>query len=201
LYEFAPGWDGVRTPGRINTLTSLGLALLAGAGACLVLRLARSRIPPGRRLLRDVASFAAVGVLAGTILLEGVGPVAHPNVPRSPPGLRAAVPPLLLLPTDPSQEHRYSYWSTAGFPEMVNGHGSFEPTALERLRRIVQPFPDAESVRALRTLGVRTVVLHPELAAGTPWQDASRRPIRGLGIAMTVTDGLVLYDLESRSTR
>jgi hypothetical protein len=23
LFDFAPGWDGVRTPGRINTLTSL----------------------------------------------------------------------------------------------------------------------------------------------------------------------------------
>src|SRR4051794_32807620 len=33
LYDYAPGWDGVRTPGRIVTLTSLGLALLAGGGA------------------------------------------------------------------------------------------------------------------------------------------------------------------------
>ena len=36
LSTYAPGWDGVRAPGRINTLTSLGLALLAGAGLCVV---------------------------------------------------------------------------------------------------------------------------------------------------------------------
>jgi hypothetical protein len=201
LYEFAPGWDGVRTPGRINTLTSLGLALLAGAGACLVLRLARHRITARRERLRDVASFAIAGLLAGAILLEGLGPVAHPNVPDPPKGLRGAVPPLLQLPTDPSQEHRYSYWSTAGFPEMANGHGSFEPTALQELRGIVRTFPDARSVSVLRTLGVRTVVLHPELAAGTPWQEASRRPTLGLGIARKVTGDVVLYHLHSRGRR
>ena len=29
LYELAPGWNGLRTPGRLNTFTSLGLAILA----------------------------------------------------------------------------------------------------------------------------------------------------------------------------
>ncbi|HLY95173.1 MAG TPA: hypothetical protein VKP14_10025, partial [Gaiellaceae bacterium] len=31
LRDVAPGWNGVRTPGRINNMTSLGLALLAAA--------------------------------------------------------------------------------------------------------------------------------------------------------------------------
>jgi len=33
LYDYAPGWDGVRVPGRIFTLATLFYALLAGAGA------------------------------------------------------------------------------------------------------------------------------------------------------------------------
>lgn len=33
LYEFLPGWQGIRVPGRLHTLTTLCLALLAGAGA------------------------------------------------------------------------------------------------------------------------------------------------------------------------
>ncbi|MGH2865944.1 MAG: hypothetical protein ACRDJX_11960, partial [Solirubrobacteraceae bacterium] len=32
LYDYAPGWDGVRVPGRIFTLATLCYALLAGAG-------------------------------------------------------------------------------------------------------------------------------------------------------------------------
>src|SRR5262249_5122631 len=31
LYELAPGWQGIRTPDRLVTLTQLGLALLAAA--------------------------------------------------------------------------------------------------------------------------------------------------------------------------
>ncbi len=32
LYDYAPGWNGVRVPGRIFTLATLFYALLAGAG-------------------------------------------------------------------------------------------------------------------------------------------------------------------------
>src|SRR3954453_3318702 len=53
LYEHAPGWESSRTPGRINTLTSLGLALLAAGGATILLarvRRPRVRTAPGGRL-------------------------------------------------------------------------------------------------------------------------------------------------------
>ena len=36
LFNYAPGWDGVRVPGRVFTLATLFLALLAGAGAQLL---------------------------------------------------------------------------------------------------------------------------------------------------------------------
>ena len=41
LYDYAPGWDGVRVPGRIFTLATLFYALLAGAGAQLLATIAR----------------------------------------------------------------------------------------------------------------------------------------------------------------
>ena len=50
LYELAPGWEGLRTPGRIHTFTTLGLALLAGAGTVLLLREIRTRPLLERRL-------------------------------------------------------------------------------------------------------------------------------------------------------
>src|SRR4029453_4705319 len=65
LFDFAPGWDGVRTPGRINTLTSLGLALLAGAGLCVVVRALRRRSPAAAAAARGAgwgwASFSSGG--------------------------------------------------------------------------------------------------------------------------------------------
>jgi hypothetical protein len=192
LFDLAPGWDGVRTPGRLNTLTSLGLALLAGAGLGVAASGLTRRSPAfgpsaGRR------AGAAAGTLAvGAILLEGLGPLAHPAVPPVPAGQRLAVAPQLHLPASFLDDLVYSYWSTEGFPATVNGAGGFDPIAYDRLRKTVRSFPDARSVAALRALGVRTVVLHPERG----WEDVAARPTGGLPVVRTVAGGVVLYRLE-----
>ena len=188
LFDFAPGWDGVRTPGRINTLTSLGLALLAGAGLCVTIRWIRSR--------RGSRAAVVVGALAvGAILVEGLGPLAHPRVPTTPEAVRSAPTPQLQLPAGFHSDLVYSYWSTAGFPQLVNGAGGFDPVGYDRLRKEVAGFPDRRSVGALRTLGVRSVLLHPDRAAGTPWENAARRPIAGLPVDREVVDGVIVFRL------
>jgi hypothetical protein len=183
LYDFGPGWDGVRVPGRLNTLTSLGLALLAGAGLCVVLR----------RVTRSRVRLAATTVFVGAMLVEGFGPLPHPTVPKAPSALRLATPPLLDLPTGPDVV--YEYWSTDGFPKIVNGSGSFEPSLTERLYARIAGFPDRRSVAALRSLGVHTVAFDPDLAAGTPWQEVLRRPVRGLPLERRRVGRLVLFEL------
>ena len=171
LFDFVPGWDGVRTPGRINTLTSLGLALLAGAGLCVIVRGLRGRTP---------AVAVAAGALGiGLVLVEGLGPLTHPRVTPPPP-------PSASSPHHSSISRRTTrstcYWSTAGFPEIVNGFGGFDPAGYDRLRKEVAGFPDARSVDALRELGVRTVLFHPEFAPGTAWEKALEKPTAGLGL-------------------
>jgi hypothetical protein len=200
LYSFAPGWDGIRTPSRLNTLTSLGLALLAGAGLCLVLRAIRN-VPAVRRTGREALAATAAGVLlVGLILLEGYGPIPHYRVPAAPPSLATAQAPLLNLPSDYFHDLEYMYWSTDGFPDMVNGSGAFEMNDLLSLRARVSGFPNEDSVEYLRNLGVRTVVLHPRLAQGTPWQGAETRPTAGLPVRTESRDGVVLYHLAPRTT-
>jgi hypothetical protein len=171
LFDYVPGWDGVRTPGRINTLTSLGLALLAGAGLCVVVRALRGRMP---------ALAAAAGVLGvALVLVEGLGPLTHPRVTPPPAAVRLEPGPQLHLPTEDSL---VMYWSTDGFPKIVNGFGGFDPTGYDRLRKEVAGFPDARSVQALRELGVRTVLFNPALAPGTVWEDVSEKSTAGLGL-------------------
>ncbi len=51
LYEVLPGWEAIRTPGRLVTFSSLALALLAAAGAESALR--RSRSPRRRSAARS----------------------------------------------------------------------------------------------------------------------------------------------------
>jgi hypothetical protein len=191
LFELAPGWNGVRTPGRINTLTSLGLALLAGAGMCVVARAARRAASSGR--LRRIAVPAVATSLVLGILVEGLGPLPHPEVPPVSAAARRAEPPVLHLPW--TEDHTYTYWSTAGFPRTVNGIGGFGPDLMHRLRGVVRGFPDERSVTALRRLGVRTVLLHRGLAPGTAWSRAGRRSIRGLPLERRDTKEAIVYVL------
>jgi hypothetical protein len=178
LYELGPGWDAVRTPSRLNTLTSLGLALLAAAGA--------HRL--GRRRLVAV-------LLPLVVLVEGAGfPYPHPTVAKPPPGLAKATPPRLHLPMYEYESRRFLVWSTNGFPEIVNGRGSFKPTEFDQLEQLMASFPDRRVVDYLHDLGVNTVVLHPDLVDGTAWEDWRSWPLHG-----TSTGGVVLYRLNTGS--
>ena len=188
LFDFAPGWDGVRTPGRINTLTSLGLALLAGAGVCVVARLLEGRRGP-------TFAHAAAGALVAVILLEGLGPLAHPRVPTSPASVRLEAAPQLHLPAGFRDDLRYSYYTTAGFPPTVNGAGGFDPDGYGALRREIAGFPDARSVAALRRLGVRTVLFHPGPAVGTTWERVATKSVAGLGIERERVGDVIVYRL------
>ncbi len=79
LFNYAPGWNGVRVPGRVFTLGTLFYALLAAAGAQQLVRL----IGPWLRSRSLDAAPALVGVaLLVGLLGEGAGHLAHPVVPQ-----------------------------------------------------------------------------------------------------------------------
>jgi hypothetical protein len=51
LFDYASGWDSIRTPGRLHVVTTLALALLAGAGLHWLVQAARRQgarhgVPP-----------------------------------------------------------------------------------------------------------------------------------------------------------
>jgi hypothetical protein len=187
LREIAPGWSGTRTPGRVNNLTSLGLALLAGAGLALLLRHMRPRLRmPAARLVATM-SIAA-------ILVEGFGPPAHKAVPGRPAAF-AAPAPQLHLPTIVGLDGVYAYWSIGGFPKLANAASSFDPTVVEEIRALSQQFPSRRSIMFFRRIGIRSVILHRDLARGTPWGRVATRPIAGLPLTRTDAGTLVIYRL------
>jgi hypothetical protein len=206
LYELAPGWQGSRTPGRLFTFTSLALALLAGAGvSALRTRSGRTgRLGEGSasagpagpaRVPRRAAAAALPAVLLLAVLAEGLG---RPPVLADPP-LRAlpADEPQMHLPSDDFNDFVYMFWSTAGFPDIVNGYSGFTPALLGNLRSDLRQFPDAATVARLEELGVRTVVLHVDRAAGTPWAGAHLRPVDGLSLRRVVEGQTVRFDLDA----
>jgi hypothetical protein len=210
LYELAPGWQGIRTPGRLATLTLLGLALLAAAGAQWLLEVAGRR----SRALFVLVAF----VCLAAIFAEGLGDVPHPRVPAVPVGTLAAPSPQLHLPSTVVSDPAYMLGSTAGFPAIVNGYSGFDPVELALVRRRAASSPDPGSVAFLRQRGIRSVVIHPSLplgrlAANTPQESVyggrrasglmerwRRAAARGPGVprvTRTARAGVAIYRLDA----
>jgi len=158
LFHHAPGFEGIRTPGRLVVSATVVLALLAAAGAQAVVTASRGAAGPGHRRTRLAG---AVGLaLALLVLAEGADDLAHPAPPRPPSlALRTGAGPVLILPSDDAADEAAMWWSTAGFPPLANGTSGFVPTGLARLRVQAQLLPSAAAVQALRAVGLRRVVV------------------------------------------
>ena len=204
LYDFAPGWDGVRVPGRIFTLATLFYALLAGAGAQLI---ATSIGSWGkRRALYRLSTIAGVVLLIG-IVGEGAGHLGHPVVPQ-PARAEIGLPgPRLDLPTDGAHDRVWQYFSTDGFYKIPVGNSTFDMPAVDDLRGGMNGFPDRASIEKLRFYGIRTVVLHTQPIKDLPGVHgyeiqeppeplaAAAKPIAGLGVTRRQVGSLVIYEI------
>jgi MFS family permease len=203
LYDIAPGWNGVRVPGRVFTTATLCLALLAGAGAQLVA--ARAGRWRARRSLSGLPTVVGAALAVG-LVGEGAGHLAHPVVPqpaRAEIGLPA---PVLDLPTDGAADRIWQYFSTNGFYSIPVGNSTFDIPTVDDLRGGMGTFPDRPSVEKLRYLGIRTVVLHLKLPklpgiAGYALPEprdpaaAAQKPVAGLGIGRRRIGSIVIYEV------
>jgi len=204
LYNYAPGWDGVRVPGRIFTLATLFYALLAGAGAQLLAKLIGAW---GKR-----HSIRALPALLGAVLVialvgEGAGHLGHPIVPQ-PARAEVGLPgPVLDLPTDGALDRVWQYFSTNGFYKLATGESTFDIPAIDDLRGGMNGFPDRASVEKLRFYGIKTVVLHTVLPKDLPAEQgwvfaeppnpvaAAKKPISGLDISRRRVGSIVIYEI------
>ncbi|GAC1441801.1 MAG: hypothetical protein NVSMB55_10540 [Mycobacteriales bacterium] len=193
LYDVLPGWKGLRTPGRLSVFWSLALALLAGLGAQRLLEGVHGSRVVGPRYRAAVGSVLAL-TCAALVLWEGSPRLPLPSVPQEPAGLFGLADPQVHLPASSPDDDVYMLWSTDGFPRIANGNASYLPPSLSAVRGLTA-FPDPPSVLLLRSRGYRTVVLHTDRAAGTPWADAASRPLDGLGVTSRRVGSLVIYDL------
>jgi hypothetical protein len=199
LYRYVPGWDALRTPGRMIIWVTFGLALLA---AGFVARLADPLIARARRPDPDAvhrvaagAGVAALLVPIGLVVADDWGSPRHWSVTTAPVRVSSLPAPIMFLPTDQIGDYHLMLWTTDGFPTLANGNSGFNPPEQEQLRRATRTFPDATSVAALRAKGIRTVVVVRSRAVGTGWADAADKPVAGLGIGRLDLGDAVIYSL------
>jgi hypothetical protein len=193
----------VRVPGRVFTLGTLFYALLAGAGAHVLVR----RIGPWgeRHSLRALPALLGVALVIG-IVGEGAGHLAHPVVPQ-PARAEIGLPgPVLDLPTDGPNDRLWQYFSTDGFYKIPGGNSTFDIYSVDDLRGGMDAFPDKASVDKLRYYRIRTVVLHlrmPRLPGIVGYAHAeppnaavaAAKPIAGLGVTERRVGSLVIYTI------
>ncbi|MFV2112166.1 hypothetical protein ACFHW0_07460 [Micromonospora sp. LOL_025] len=195
LFEHVPGWNGLRTPGRLMLWTTLLLGLLAAgavsAFATRVREVYAERIPSWPSPWLRLATLLPLVLVIG----EGLNSTPHPIVPPQPAAMRTVDGPLLVLPSNQSLDQPVMLWSTTRFQDVVNGGSGFTPQQLDDVRRVTLSFPDQVSVDYLRVLGVRNVLLMRDQIAGTPWEITVDAPVDGLGITREEIGDVVVYRL------
>ena len=191
LLEHAPGWQGVRTPGRILTLAWLGLALLAAAGVDRLTRLSQK----GRLGRTRAGSAALAAVLAAVALAEGWDRLPQAT-PRRPPSVALAdLPgPVLVLPSDEISDLTTMWWSTDRFPDVVNGGSAFVPRSLAQVRAVAAQLPSPAAVGYLRGLGIASVVVVRSQLPGSPYAGVLDGPPPA-GVSVTSYDDVVVLSL------
>lgn len=195
LFDHLPGWNGIRTPGRLMLWGTLLLGLLA-AGAVSAFA-ERVRDISAERIPSWPSPWLRLATLLPLLLViaEGTNTTPHPVVPRQPAAMRSVDGPLLVLPSGQNHDQPVMLWSTTRFQDIVNGGSGFTPLQLKDVRRVAMTFPDQTSVDYLRTLGVRNVLVLRDKIAGTPWEVSVDAPVEGLGITREEIDSVVVFRL------
>jgi hypothetical protein len=184
LYDYVPGFDGLRVPARLGMLVAFMLSALAGYGAAVLAR--------GRAGRTVVMAMAAAFLLEGTavpFVVNGMGPERGFNLPearvyrpaRAPrvytEGVRAAnVEVLAELPLGyATYDLRATYYSTVHWRKIVNGYSGFFPPQYPRLAFVLSEVPrhPEESMRALRDAGATHVLVHEGAYLGSEGKETS----------------------------
>ena len=158
-----PLFQMIRVTSRAGVFLALPLVALAA--------MALTRLRPKPAVLAGIAVIA----LAETVVV----PLPMPewskliDTRRDPPPVyrwladRPRPDPIVHLPILEGLEQRpafhesvYMVYSTLHWNPLVNGYAGIEPRTHERLRALSWEFPSEEFVGALRSIGVRFVVLH-----------------------------------------
>ncbi|MFC4333905.1 hypothetical protein [Salininema proteolyticum] len=198
LYEYAPGFDAIRTPGRLVLYISLVLAILA-AGTVTRLADRADRLAHDNRVDTRSAAKAPRRVHAllflplALIAVESAPVLEVHSPPVSPVAFSELEGPVLVLPAG-GHDGVVQFWSLDGFPETANGITAFTPSEYSAVKTASLGFPEAESVEELRSLGVSTVLVVPSWLPGTEWAsiDVDAPP---LGVDVERVGGAAVYSL------
>ena len=171
LFDYVPGFDGVRVPARFAMIVALFLAVLGGYGAAVLTRWRFGRPALVLLMLLFLAEATHVPfVVNGATPPQGFNaPEARVYRPARAPAIYNAVaelPPSTVLAELPlgysDFDQRAMFYSTVHWKPLVNGYSGFAPPHYGRLTAVLSEIPRHAdvSLAALKEIGVTHVLLH-----------------------------------------
>jgi hypothetical protein len=198
LFDNLPGFDSLRTPGRLIIWATLLMGILAaGTISAFGQEVGHYFAPrvPGRPWGWLQLAMLIPLVL---VLIEGANRMPAPEVPQGPAAMAhaATTGPILVLPTAEVYDEMVMLWSTNGFPTMVNGGGAFVPRDQAAIRQVALSFPSFDSITALKqTYGIQAVVVVKASINGSPYRSVLTKDITGLPVTRTDDGETVTFQL------
>jgi hypothetical protein len=207
LYDYVPGFTGVRVPARYAMVAGLFLAVLAGYGAA---RIARRTWAPG------VLAVAGVLIIADSAAMplgmnhtwgvsEATPPARVYPIATAPPVYRrvATLPAGSVIAEFPfgdnAWEIRYVFYAAAHGKPILNGYsGAFPPAYLRRVAALRRLATDGDTAwQALVEAGATHVVVHVPAFANPnePRMLSAWLEGRGAQFLESFPDGDALYAL------
>jgi len=168
LYEWVPGFEGLRVPARFVVMMHLAVSVLAGFGLAWLL----GRIQSSWKRCLMGSGFALL------VLIEYASfPISMPSVPvgrdfpqvytwlaQQPGDFAILEIPLPTRQEEIFQDAPYVYFSTYHWKKLVNGYSGFIPPGYTRLyQEELKGFPSEGTLRRIHQLGplgVRYVIVH-----------------------------------------
>lgn len=197
-----PGFSFIRVPSRFVILTTLTLAVLAGAG------FERLAARATRRGLVVAASLLGVTLLGEYATQPFSGTPYAIRVPAIVRWLDTLPTPFVVAEVPvPRASDAGAYvrfhtaamlHSTVHWQKTIHGYSGLEPALHARVFRELNLFPDETSIATLKDLGVTHVVVHRNLYPPDVWPDVETRLRRSEGIRFVhaEADGEVYEVLE-----
>ena len=171
LFDYVPGFDGVRVPARFATIVALLLAVLAGYGAAVLTRWKFGRPALALLTLLFLAESTHVPfIVNGATPPRGFNaPEARVYRPARAPAIYHAIAQvsaesvLAELPLGyPDFDQRAMFYSTVHWKPLVNGYSGFTPPHYGRLTAVLSEIPRHAdiSLATMREMGVTHVLIH-----------------------------------------
>ena len=165
LYQWVPGFEGLRVPARFVVMMHLAVSVLAGYGLAWVL----GRMPSSWKRQAVGSGFALLALIEYASF-----PISMPSVPagkdfpqvyvwlaKQPGDFPILEIPLPSRPEEVWRDAAYVYFSTYHWKKLVNGYSGFIPPGYTRLyQEELRGFPSKETLSRIQQLGVQYVIIH-----------------------------------------